>query len=198
MKILLVSAVRFEAQDILSACENLGREIEYFEVGIGPIHAAKREESLAREAKGKHVIYIGSCGGFYDFTSPHLVSVEKVLWMPPCLRTGLAQEPEGLHKPFEIPSEIKTFDLPQKTLLTSPTVSLKDDILESLRLPPASELVENMELYSCVGGILSSAKKFDVVLGVTNQVGPNGRLQWRENFRKVAKMTSDFVIGQLQ
>lgn len=194
MKNLLVSAVRFEAEAALSVLRQKDDEWDYFEVGIGPLNAAKSEAALAAVAVGKRVVFIGSCGSFYPFQRPHLVSIDTVFWMPPCVRTGLAQMPDGIHPPVALaPSGFPL--LPKKKLLTTPSISLRDDILPNLDLPARDDLVENMELYACIGGMLANAAKFDVIMGVTNQVGPLGREQWRANFKHVTQMTADFIAN---
>ena len=57
--------------------------------------------------------------------------------------------------------------------------------------------VENLELYSCIGEIAAQAASLAVVLAVTNAIGPDAHLQWRQNFAGAAGMTAEFVSSRL-
>ena len=48
MSLLVVSAVRFEVTPLLKVLDNDQTPYQYFELGIGPIHAAKKFEALAK------------------------------------------------------------------------------------------------------------------------------------------------------
>ena len=89
--ILLISAARFEAKPSIEILRKNNIKYDYFEFGIGPIHAAKSAEKLKERAKGKNVIYLGSCGTFSDFREPYLATVDQVHWMPTAERMGLAK-----------------------------------------------------------------------------------------------------------
>lgn len=191
MSLLVVSAVQFEAEASLEVLKHA----EYFEIGIGCLAAAKSEAALAERCRGRDVLYLGSCGSFYPFEKVHLITADKTFWMPPCLRTGIAGAPEHLYPPIEFPES--KFDLPRKSVLTSPSVSLVSHIEPHVQstLPPKDHLVENMELYACANALLQS-RSLNVILGVTNEVGPEGRKQWAASFRKVATLTAEFVDRQ--
>ena len=194
--IIVISAIPFEAQETCSVLREHLPCTEYALVGVGPIAAAKSEAVLAEKCKGKIALYIGSCGSFYEFEKPHLVTTQRVHWMPPCIRTGIASAPEHLYQPYDL--SIPRLNLPIKTVLTSPSISLVNDFSPTLyqRLPPSSDLVENMELYSCGRG-LTQALSLHIILGVTNGVGPEGRKQWAMNSRHVAKMTAEYVRSNI-
>ncbi len=196
MSLLVVSAFKPEAKPTLELLTKNKVPFEYFQLGVGPIHAAKSEALLKKAARGRTVLYVGSCGSFYSFKDLHLVSVDSVYWMPPCLRTGIAKIPLILHKPIYFPnSEIS---LPKKAVLTSPSVSLVNAFAENVEknLPSKELLVENMELYACAEALLE-AKSLYVILGVTNEVGPSGSKDWEKNFKEIAHMTASFVEGSL-
>lgn len=192
MTLLVVSAVFFEAEASLHVLKKKDPSLEYFELGIGPLHAAKSAAALKEKCRGKDVLYLGSCGSFYAFDKAHLITVDTVYWMPPCLRAGLSGAPEGLYPPYTFPEA--SLPLPKKSVLTSPTVSLTDHFDTDLetKLPSKEDLVENMELYACAEALLE-AKSLHTILGVTNQVGPEGRKQWASNFRDIAFLTSEFL-----
>lgn len=190
MSLLVLSAARFEAEQSLEVLKKK-YAVEYYEIGIGPIPAAKSDVHLQEICKGRDVLYLGSCGSFYPYEDLHLITVDKVYWMPACLRMGLSSVPEGLYSPYEF--QISN-SLEKKSVLTSATISLVDmiDEKQKFNLPPAQHLVENMELYACAPSLLK-AKTLNIILGVTNQVGPQGHDQWLANFKKIAKMTAEFL-----
>lgn len=191
MSLLVVSAVKFEALPSLESLRSLNTHIDFFELGIGPINAAKSAAVLTEKAKNKNVLYLGSCGAFYPFEAPHLITVDKILWMPPCVRTGIAGHLDHLHPPY---STKVNLDLPICSVLTSPSISLTDEISPNLVaiLPSRERLVENMELYACFGG-LEYARSVQILLGVTNAIGPQGRIQWQTHFKTVAKLSAEFI-----
>lgn len=192
MSLILVAAVQFEALPSLEVFRNLDLPVEFFELGIGPINAAKSAAKLANKCKDKNVLYIGSCGSFYPFQAPHLITVEKIFWMPPCVRTGIAGHLDGLHPPYSLKANLA---LPVRSVLTSPSISLIDEISTSIaaNLPSRESLVENMELYACFSG-LQQARSLRILLGVSNAIGPQGRIQWQTHFKTVAKMTAEFIL----
>ena len=191
MRPLLFSAARFEAEPSLEVLKNKYGSVDYFEIGIGPLAAAKSEAHLQEVCAGRIVYFVGSCGAFYPFHELHLVTVDTVYWMPTCVRMGLGGFPESLFPKKSLSTKL---DLPKKSVLTSVSVSLSCEISETVAktLPPKDQLVENMELYACVDA-LAKAEEIHIILGVTNQVGNKGRLQWAENFQRVAELTAEFI-----
>ena len=193
MTLLVVAAARFEAEQSLSVLKSVDPTVEFFELGVGPLPAAKAEAALLEKCRGKDVLYIGSCGSFYPFEGLHLTSADEVHWMPPCMRTGIASYPEEFSmKPFQCPES--PLELPRKSVLTTPSISLVDHFAPEVLsiIPHRNSLTENMELY-CVMGALLQARSLHTILGVTNQVGPEGSRQWEANFREIAKMTAEFI-----
>lgn len=193
MTLLVVAAARFEAEQSLAVLKTFDPSVEFFELGVGPLPAAKSEARLFERCRGKDVIYIGSCGSFYPFETLHLTTVDEVHWMPPCMRTGIASYPEQFwQKPYKCPEAI--LPLLKKSVLTTPSISLVDHFAPNIvsKLPPIHSLTENMELYTVMDALLQ-ARSLHTILGVTNQVGPEGSKQWEKNFREIAKMTAEFL-----
>ena len=190
-KLLLVSAVAFEATSTLEVLKRCGVEHEYFEVGIGPINAAKSLAQLKEKAKNTDVIYIGSAGTFASFKKPYLVKVDDVYWMPTAERMGLAKNMVDLHRPISFPRSRK-LDLPSKTVLTSSSVSLSNEVAVS-GLPSRDDLIENMELYSVASELIEEARSVEVIMGITNGVGPDGSKEWLKNFKSISTSTADFL-----
>ncbi|MBI2602370.1 MAG: hypothetical protein HYW48_04875 [Deltaproteobacteria bacterium] len=202
MSLLVVSAAHFEAQATLELLEKRNVPASFFLLGVGPIHAARAEQRLGEASKGKDVIYVGSCGSFYPFEDLHLVSIDRAYWVPPCYRTGISDNLDGLYPPIKFPPGIFSlpkFGLPVKKLLCSPTISRVDHFDERIAktLPSPDELVENMELYVCARALIDNARSVNVILAVTNRVGPEGRLQWKRNFANGAALTAQFVTSHI-
>ncbi len=195
MSLVVVSAVRFEAEATLELFVRLGIPHEYFSVGIGPLHTARSSVELRERCRGRDVLYLGSCGSFYTFAEPHLVTTQNVYWMPACLRTGIAGFPEHIYPKIVLPPT--KLPLPQKDVLTSASVSLTSDFADDVRakLGSAENLVENMELYACADALRES-QSLSIILGVTNEVGPQGRSQWATHFKAVAQMSADYLASR--
>lgn len=194
-ELLLISAVKFEADPVLSILQKYDIPYSYYELGIGPINAAKNSISIAIKAKGKRVVYLGSAGTFSSFREPYLCQVDQVFWLPTGERMGLAKYMKGLHKPLSIPVT-QHFDLPIKKVLTSTSVSLANDIVIE-GLPAKQQLLENMEAYVLTEELMGEAKSIDIIFGITNEVGPNGSAEWFANFKGVAQLTADYLESKI-
>lgn len=197
-KKIVLAAVRFEAEPLLQVLNTKRLDFEFHEIGIGAIKAARSAARLQQVCEGKEVIYVGTGGSFGKFSEPLLVKAGRVLWLPPCLREGISWAIEGIDKPYDLPkSPVWAQELPERTIICSPTISktveMTSNIVAEYELGRPEKLVENLELYSCAEAICSVAKSFVAILGITNAVGPEGRTQWRNNFKAVADMTAAYI-----
>jgi len=198
MRLSIISAAKFEVLPLLSLLERVGCSFEYVSFGVGSIESAKNSRSLARRCEGRDVLYIGTCGTFSGWVSPQLIYARKLFWLPPCVRVGIAWSIEELKSGISLPSPPVWLEvLPQKTVLCSSSIAkspfVSPELMESFSLISMDCLVENLELYSCAVDVLKYAKSFIAILGVTNGIGLQGRLEWRSNFQEVAEMTADFI-----
>ena len=199
MEITLVSAARFEAEAFLRAATTPNLTINYLSCGIGALHAAKEESRLARLCRGKQVLFIGTCGSFAPFHGVELVQIDQVHWLPTCERAGYADSIAGLHPPIVLPEAPAWLDLPIRTALCGPTISRYDLISAKLQAGLAAKdlLVENLELYSCIGAIAHSCQSLAVVLAITNEISDLGRSQWREHYLEAAEKTAAYLVTTL-
>jgi hypothetical protein len=200
MGVVIVAAVKFEMDPLLESLSLEGEEVDWIECGIGAIKPARKSNKLGDKCLGKDVIYVGTCGSFSDFSVPEVIRAEKVLWLPPCVRGNLSWLIEDLDKPIDLPKcPDWAFPFPAKTVICSPSISKSNHIAIDVRrdfyLPDNDYLVENLELYSSVESILDTSRSFVAILGVTNGVGPDGRIQWKQNFKTLAKMTADAIMS---
>ena len=191
---LIVSAVQFEVEPLLRSLEKEGFASDYYALGIGPLQAAYKARELEKLCSNKKVLYIGTCGSFANFDKPYLIQAKKTLWMPTGVRTGSSHALEKWNPPVSLKTNT-ALDLAEKTILTSPELSLTDSICDKvLKDYPREVLCENMELYA-VAEALKSAKELNIILGVTNQVGPEGHEQWKTYFKEVSELTKNFVMS---
>lgn len=198
MSVIIVAAVRFEAEPLLQKLELMGMKATFVEIGIGAINAARASEKLQTAVKGKDVILVGTCGTFGKFSEPLLVRACRTLWLPACVRASIAWSIEGIDPPIDLPDPpIWAKSLPTATVICGPTIAksplIPEPIVEHLNLWNHSHLVENLELYSCIASLASSARSMVSVLGITNAVGPDGRQQWRHYFKTLATMTAEYI-----
>ena len=115
----------------------------------------------------KKVLYLGTCGSFAPFSKPYLIQAKKVYWMPTGIRTGISHGVMDWHPTLSLETNQKEI-LPAKTILTSPEISLTDEIKESLDLGSREDLYENMELYA-VAEALQQAKELTTIFAVTTR-----------------------------
>lgn len=202
MSTLVVSAVKYEVEPFLEKAGSLGLEFNYTETGIGAIKAAQSSERLAREAKGKDVIYVGTCGIFGGFNGTKIIRANKTVWLPPCERASIAWSIEGIDRPIILPKPPTwANDLEKATVICSSTIAkspqISDESYKRLNLNKNEMFVENLELYSCTEAITRVAKSFVAILGVSNEVNLKSRAEWKDNFKKLALSTSDYLLNKL-
>jgi len=195
MELLIVSAAKFEVDPLLRELYKKQVNYSYFELGVGPIHAAKKYSELEKICAYKKVLYIGTCGSFAPFHKPYLIQAEKTYWMPTGLRSGLSHAQESWYPPLSFTHKSK-LDLPKKVILTSPELSLNPKISSKLNLGIKEELYENMELYP-IAEALKKSPSLEIILAVTNEIGERGHEQWKKNFKEVALLTRDFVLDYI-
>lgn len=193
MKTLIVSAAKFEVLPLLKELEKKSFPFTYFEIGIGPLNAAQKSSELEALCEGTHTFYLGTCGTFGPFEKPYLVQASKTYWMPAGIRTGISDFENSWAPPIQFKNYSKEIDLPKKIILTSPEISITKEIKRKELVEASSEYCENMELYP-VASALEKASKLNIILGVTNAIGPSARNEWKQNFRLASQITKDFFL----
>ena len=196
MKILVVSAVKFEVKPLLIEMKKKDYVFESFEIGIGPLKAARSSKELEKKCHGAHVIYVGTCGVFVPLEKPYLISAKETHWMPAGVRSGISDINPSWEPPVSFEGIPQSHDLQKGIILTSPEISLTKDFKNKEMKENSSSIYENMELY-CVAEALKKSAKLDIILGVTNEIGPNSRSEWKENFKKLAKMSKSYILNLL-
>jgi hypothetical protein len=196
MDLSIVAAARFEVEPLKNAIEHLGFSPEVHLVGIGAINAAKNARTVAEACRGKNVVFVGTCGTFGDFSKPQLITGSEVHWLPTGDRMGFSYTVKDSAPVFTLKRPLPAVSaLPQRKIICGPSVS------KIAKLPDGyipAEYVENLELYSCGQEIGAKAGWFSVVLCITNAVGPDSHIQWKENFANAATETAEFFKTRLK
>jgi hypothetical protein len=190
-KPLILSAAHFEAAHLLKLLSQNGVAFDYDCFGVGSIEAAWRARDLARLATGRAVIVLGSVGVFWDFSQMVIVRSGIVHWKPTCVVEKSAALIEGMELPWN--SLGKPYFTPVEQagdIFTSPGITISQPTFKS------QHTFENLELYS-LRPIYEAAQSFDTFFCVTNEVGPKGRAQWKENFVSGAELCGNLVFRRL-
>ncbi|MFK7874113.1 MAG: hypothetical protein AB8C84_13260 [Oligoflexales bacterium] len=188
---LYVSAVKFELQPLLE----VNPDVDVYEFGIGALETESRSREIFEKTKDRDVIYVGTCGVLDKWEEPYLISPSHTSWLPLCERIGLS---------WPLPA-LPTYSLRRFSSLRSGHVLCSTHIAKSsevsediqTRLSGVRDEIfyENLELYSFVRHA-TQCRSLKVVLGVSNEVCIEGRQQWKENFRVLAKKTCDFLCAE--
>jgi hypothetical protein len=191
----ICAAARFEVEPLLLRLQQQGTAHEFFECGIGSLHAARLCERLSPVLQGRDVLLVGTCGTFGSDPHLALVRARLVRWLPTCVRHELAYSVKGVEPDIALPPPLALFaDLPARDVLCGPTISL------SARLPSGldpSQTVENLEAYSVASTLLPSVKSLTILLAITNLVGPDAHAQWLARRDEAARLTAVEVSQRL-
>ena len=192
----LLSAAEFEMRPTLQALGRLGIEAQGVECGIGPLNCAMSFSRTLEQVKGRDVVFIGTCGSLGAFSGIELITSRAAIWAPVAVRLGAADLIEDLHPPIHLPKTTSAFDLPHRMVVTSPCISRTSAMTDSCHAlaKEYGGAVENLEAY-VIFGVADHCRSFSTVLAVTNKVGPEGRIEWRRNFREAAELTAAYIAN---
>jgi hypothetical protein len=194
MEFILVAAAPFEIEPASELLAKAGVSHSTFIVGIGALRAAEKCSELAEACRGKHVVFIGTCGTFGTYIPLEIVEVQSIHWLPVGVRLGQAYTINGT--------------MPSLHLRAGPTSKVRARLVDAVCCSEISitsvlprdyvpdSLVENVELYSVAGAILGTAATFRAFLCVTNKVGPDSHVSWKANFKSAAMATANFLVTQ--
>ncbi|MCG8337960.1 MAG: hypothetical protein MJE63_25950 [Proteobacteria bacterium] len=88
-------------------------------------------------------------------------------------------------------------DLYPSKIATLLTLTQSDALAETIQKKLNVEL-ETMELYGIAQVCRKRSLPWNAIIGITNQVGSSGHLQWRKSFREVAAKTGEILLDQLK
>lgn len=195
MNPILIAAAKFELDPLTNSLQQLGHTPESKLTGIGALAAAKKSRALGDVCRGRHVIFVGTCGTFGPFQKVYLIRAQEVLWLPTAERLGFAYTVKDSAPAITLPKAPAFCDsLPARRVICSPAISLVSKLPDGMQ---AESTVENLELYACIGEIAAQAASLAVILAVTNAVGPDSHTQWRQHFASAAGLTAEFISARL-
>ncbi len=195
MNPVIIAAAKFEVDPLVSGLQQRGHTPDTVLAGVGAIAAAKKSRSIADQCRGRNVIFVGTCGSFANFSKVYLVRATDVSWSPTCERLKVSYTVKDSAPPITLPDVPSYFQgLPAKRVLCSPGISLVSALPEGF---VSESTVENLELYSCISEIIQQCQSLSVVLAVTNFVGPESHLQWKQNYGLAAGMTAEYILQKI-
>jgi hypothetical protein len=196
MRFTIISAAKFEAEPIYKT--NFHRLVdEYVEVGVGVLNSMFNLPPLVDRLRDRNILFVGTAGRFGEFISTELTCAAEVRWLPTGDRLNNSYSVPH-HEAIKLkPITLLSHDIASVTALCGPSVST--DIPEGFAaLVP--DAVENIELYGVASRIAPVARSFTAILGVTNTIGPDSHIQWKENWHACATKTAEFldlIAGEL-
>ncbi len=187
---LFISAAVFEHAPLREYLPTLN-DTNFALCGIGPLAAAKAAERLADAARNRDVIFIGTAGVFGEFISPYVARAVGVRWLQADERLGHAYAVDGIYPRIPLPTAPPwATHLPATEVLCTSTISLDPHLPTAVT---TASCVENLELYSCAGELLASAKSFVALFGITNTIGRHAHQQWQQHHAEAARLTAKFI-----
>ena len=195
-KFAIFVAASFEAEPLAKLLQTHSLDFTVTPVGIGAIAAATGIEVNAQNARGRHAVFVGTCGSFAPFTAPELITPSRVLWLPTCERAGLSYSiPDTTPEISCENSGPLTSTLREAVVVCAPNISLSALLPASL---DGVKTVENVELYCCYRQLKDNALTLSVVLATTNEIGKNAHQQWKANHKHAAQLTADYLGKQIR
>lgn len=153
-------------------------------LGVGQFQALASFSALLTTSRPDSVILIGTAG------SPDSSDVMRIFHCEHFALPKIAEEdfPEFLARCVQTQPAFSHHNLPAATIVQNQGISLNQEkfIANTGYIPmdyPQTYL-ENMEATSLALFCKSQGIAFSAVVCVTNLIGPNGRADWRKNFRE--------------
>lgn len=195
MNPVVIAAAKFEVDPLVNGLQQRGHTPDTLLVGVGAIAAAKKSRQIAEQCRGRDVIFVGTCGSFANFSRVYLIRASEVSWSPTCERLKFSYTVKDSAPSVALP-EASPFcqGLPVRRVICSPGISLVSALPEGFA---TETTVENLELYSCISEIVQQCQSLSVVLAVTNFVGPESHLQWKQNYALAAGMTAEYLVQKI-
>ena len=151
-------------------------------VGIGGLVAAASTARLLADVRPPKVLFVGTCGAY-----------GQRLRIGDCIAVSEAiaiSIPEIQHRARRPKSEIAkwpfTWPLSLPEALAAATPAITTDFDDAILLAQVAE-VENLEVAGIFAACHQAGVPVAAALAVSNQVGPSGSTEWRENHQVVCK-----------
>ena len=170
-------------------------------VGVGFLESAINLTSLLeRFPQVDKLLFTGSAGVYPNIST--IVPGDICSCLETVLADGAAEQGFSLYaEPLPrtaIPATLQLGrDLYPAKIATLLTLTQSDSLAETIQKKLNVEL-ETMELYGIAQVCRNRSLPWNAVIGITNQVGSSGHLQWRKSFREIAAKTGEFLLDELK
>ncbi|MBX3720229.1 MAG: hypothetical protein KF713_00175 [Turneriella sp.] len=163
-------------------------------LGIGQFAALAELARLMASEKPAGVLLAGTCG------SPHKEDIFKLFQCQHFVLPFVEHEelPEFLPRAARTEAAAEFAGLPGATLLQNHGISIEAAKFSRNQgyIPPdfPRPVVENMEAASLALYCHEKGVPFTAVVCVTNQIGPGGRAEWKENFKRAGEILAQKIF----
>ena len=185
------------------------------EVGVGAMSAGGGAMRALHDARPKAALLVGSCGVYpgHDAREPgqllvasRLVAVDAAVLgaraaFPAPMATGVEADPALGHALFDAAQSAAPrtgVAPPFRGALATTLAITTDDALAAQLGRDAGCVAENLEALAVALSCGMQGVAFAAVVAVTNDVGSNGRAQWREHHPLAARAAADCVLAWLE
>lgn len=177
-----------------AAAEELG-DLPGEVVGVGPVVAASSAARILTERRPDGVVVIGTAGAYAQGPAIGGAIVAERLGMSwGVAAMGLGYVPRAPGALRCDPDLLAKIDLPRHDVLTVGAITTDKTLARRIA---DGFTVEHMEAYGVACACDQLGIPFVVVLGITNDVGPNAHVQWLTHRDAAQAAARDAVRGLL-
>lgn len=170
-------------------------------VGVGYHEAAVQLNALLQEnSEIKDVLFTGSAGIYADIDSINIgdaCACKETILFDAAAESGSSAYALSLKSDPLNATLTWNRDLYHAKVATGLSMTKNDQLASKIATNRGVEL-ENMELYGIARMCEERSIPWNAAIGVTNQVGSQGHIQWRNNFKEVARKCCHLVHNYLK
>jgi len=202
MKLLITSAIHAELEPLANALQAQPTEWGWetpahrlLPLGIGPLETLSR--LLLFKEKSSALLFVGTAGFLNpsQFQIGDLVQASKVTLFDGAALMGHGHFASLQEQP-SFPSTGTSLELPDVSVVNSLCVTSSEQLSAAIRQKTDGE-VENLELFGVAMAAAQLKLPWSALLGLTNQVGPLGGPQWKENHHQLADSSAKYLAMKL-
>lgn len=168
-------------------------------LGIGLVAAAARLGQLLSEHRPQHVIFTGTAGSS-DLTVAAMGSVVRashVHLLDSATLQGQSFFPPLMTTTIESATTTLFATLPTLPLLSPLAISATASHVAQLQTQWGSYL-ENLEGFAVATACLAAQIPYDIIVGISNAIGPDGHQQWQAQHEEVSCTTQTEIMQHLK
>ncbi len=165
--------------------------------GVGFLESAIQLQNLLFRFTGiNKVIFCGSAGvypGIEAIKTGDICLCQETVLCDSAAEMGLGLYASILPRDA-IQSTLKiNASLQSSRVLTALGLTADDDLAMTLQQNTKADL-ENMELYGIASVCQKQSVLWNAILGITNWVGSNGHMEWKQNFKTMGRQANDLLF----